>query len=144
MRAVIYLRVSSAQQVEKDLTEEGYSIPAQRESCLRLLELQGWELAGEFRDAGESARSADRPELKRMLAAVKSDPSIRYVVVHKINRIARNLEDHMVIRGVLSKAGARLVSVTEGIEDSPSGRFMESILAAMAEYESANMGVEIK
>jgi len=71
MRAYIYLRVSSTQQVEKDLTEEGYSIPAQREACLRLLEQKGWEFAGEYVDAGESARSADRPALQRLLSDLR-------------------------------------------------------------------------
>ena len=34
-RAVIYLRVSSTQQAEKDFDSEGYSLPAQREACVR-------------------------------------------------------------------------------------------------------------
>ena len=144
MRAVIYLRVSSAQQVEKDHTEEGYSIPAQREACLRFIEQNGWDLAGEYVDAGESARSADRPQLQLMLHDIKHDPSIAYVVVHKIDRMARNLEDHTAIRGLLKKAGAQLVSVTEGISETPSGRMIEGILATLAEYYSANLASEIK
>jgi site-specific DNA recombinase len=144
VRAVIYLRVSSAQQVEKDNTEEGYSIPAQREACLRFVEQNEWDLAGEYVDAGESARSVDRPQLQRMLSELKDDPTIRYVVVHKIDRMARNLEDHTAIRSLLKKAGAQLVSVTEGTGDTPSGRMIEGILATLAEYYSANLATEIK
>jgi site-specific DNA recombinase len=145
VRAVIYLRVSSAQQVEKDLTEEGYSIPAQREACLRFLEQKGWELAHEeYVDAGESARSADRPALQHLLADLREIDDVKYVVVHKIDRMARNLEDHAAIRAALAKSGARLVSVTEATEDSPSGRLLEGFLATMAEYYSANLGQEIK
>jgi site-specific DNA recombinase len=144
LRAAIYLRVSSAQQVEKDLTEEGYSIPAQREACHRYLEQKGWDLAGEFTDAGESARSADRPALQEMLRAVHDDPTIKFVVVHKVDRIARNLEDHAGIRAALSKSGARLVSASEGIDDTASGRMVEGILASIAEYYSANLSNEIK
>jgi len=144
VRAAIYLRVSSAQQVEKDLTEEGYSIPAQREACQRFLEQKGWDLAGEFVDAGESARSADRPALQEMLTAVADDPAIKFVVVHKVDRIARNLEDHAGIRAALSKSGARLVSASEGIDDTASGRMVEGILASIAEYYSANLSNEIK
>ena len=40
-RAVIYLRVSSAQQAEKDFDSEGYSLPAQREACVRKSEVPG-------------------------------------------------------------------------------------------------------
>jgi site-specific DNA recombinase len=58
MRAVIYLRVSTKEQVEKDLTEEGFSIAAQREACIRHVADAGWELVDEFVDRGESARTA--------------------------------------------------------------------------------------
>jgi len=72
-RAVIYLRVSTAKQAEKDLTEEGYSIPAQREACVRHVRDQGWTLVDEYPDRGESARSADRPQLQAMLARIAED-----------------------------------------------------------------------
>jgi hypothetical protein len=68
MDAVIYLRVSTKEQASNDEAGEGYSIPAQREACLRHIAERGWNLAGEFTDAGESARTADRPMLKRSFA----------------------------------------------------------------------------
>src|SRR5579859_4487320 len=144
VRAVIYLRVSSAQQVERDNTEEGYSIPAQREACLRLLEREGWEFADEYVDAGESARSADRPELQRMLRDIKSDPTIKAVVVHKLDRLARNLSDYAAIRALLDGAGVKTVSVSEGFGEGPSGQLMAGILATFAEFYSANLAEEIK
>ena len=64
MDAVIYLRVSTKEQAAKDASGEGYSIPAQREACIRYVAERGWNLAGEVTDAGESARTADRPMLK--------------------------------------------------------------------------------
>jgi DNA invertase Pin-like site-specific DNA recombinase len=41
MDAVIYLRVSTKEQAAKDETGEGYSIPAQREACLRHIAERG-------------------------------------------------------------------------------------------------------
>jgi len=38
----------------------------------------------EFADRGESARSANRPELQKMLAYLKEDGGIDYVIVHKL------------------------------------------------------------
>ena len=64
MKAVIYLRVST-----KEQAEEGYSIPAQAEACRRFIADQGWELADEYVDRGESARTADRPQLTRVRAS---------------------------------------------------------------------------
>ena len=62
----------------------------------------------------------------------------------KIDRIARNLEDHAMIRAALRSSGARLVSATEANEDTPSGQMLEGILAVMSEYYSSNLAQEIK
>jgi DNA invertase Pin-like site-specific DNA recombinase len=143
MDAVIYLRVSTKEQAAKDEAGEGYSIPAQREACLRHIAERGWNLAGEFRDAGESARTADRPMLKALLRRV-AEGGIGAVVVHKIDRLARSMEDHVAIRAALRHAGVQLVSVTENIEETASGRLVEGIHALMAEFYSANLAGEIR
>ena len=143
MDAVIYLRVSTKEQAAKDASGEGYSIPAQREACLRHIAERGWSLVGEFTDAGESARTADRPMLKAMLRRV-ADGGIGAVVVHKIDRLARSMEDHVAIRAALRRAGVQLLSVTENIEETASGRLVEGIHALMAEFYSANLAGEIR
>jgi site-specific DNA recombinase len=143
MDAVIYLRVSTKEQAAKDETGEGYSIPAQREACLRHIAECGWSLAGEFTDAGESARTADRPMLKALLRRV-AEGGIGAVVVHKIDRLARSMEDHVAIRAALRHAGVQLISVTENIEETASGRLVEGIHALMAEFYSANLAGEIR
>jgi len=139
MKAVIYLRVST-----KEQAEQGYSIPAQAEACRRFITQQGWELADEYVDRGESARTADRPQLQAMLARLGEDPGIDRLVVHKLDRLARNLEDHAAVRAALRKAGVQLHSVTETLEDSASGKLVEGILASIAEFYSANLGQEIR
>jgi len=87
---VIHLRVST-----KEQAEEGYSIPAQAEACRRFIADRGWELADEYVDRDESARTADGPQLQAMLARLAEDRSIDCLVIHKLDRLARNLEDHL-------------------------------------------------
>jgi DNA invertase Pin-like site-specific DNA recombinase len=82
-------------------------------------------VAGEFTDAGESARTADRPMLKDMLRRL-AEGGIGAMVVHKIDRLARSMEDHVGIRAALRHAGVQLVSVTENIEETASGRLVEA------------------
>jgi site-specific DNA recombinase len=139
VKAVIYLRVST-----KEQAEEGYSIPAQAEACRRFIADRGWDLADEYVDRGESARTADRPQLQAMLARLTEDMSIDCLVVHKLDRLARNLEDHAAVRAALRKARVQLHSVTETLEDSASGKLVEGILASIAEFYSANLGQEIR
>ena len=124
--------------------EEGFSIPAQREACVRHIRDEGWELVDEYVDRGESARTADRPRLQAMLARIAEDGDVDAVVVHKIDRLARNMEDHVAIRALLRRRGVALVSVTENLEETASGRLVEGIHALMAEFYSANLASEIK
>src|SRR5438045_1155163 len=92
VNALIYLRVSTARQATKNGEAEGYSIPAQREACLRRSRELGAEVVEEFVDAGASARSADRSGLQAMLDRVRVG-DISYVIVHKLDRLARSRID---------------------------------------------------
>ena len=104
MNCLIYLRVSTKEQAQTN-ESEGYSIAAQRKACAKYVQEKGWTLVDEYTDRGESARSAHNA-----------------VVVHKIDRLARNLKDHVEITVTLQKAKVGLVSVVENIEDTASGK----------------------
>jgi site-specific DNA recombinase len=127
---------------ERGDAAEGFSIPAQREACTRKAAALGAVIAEEFVDRGESATSARRPELRRLLAYVKEYP-VSYVVVHKIDRLARNRVDDVSINLAIKAAGAQLVSVTENIDETPSGKLMHTILSGMAEFYSGNLALEV-
>ena len=65
MTAVTYQRVSTKEQATNGGRDEGFSIPAQREANRRKADTLDANVVAEFVDAGESARSAKRPELRR-------------------------------------------------------------------------------
>lgn len=140
--AVTYLRVSTSQQAEKDGDPEGYSIPAQREANLRKAESLGAQVVEIFVDRGESARSADRPELQRMLKYVRENP-IAYWIVHKVDRLARSRADDVEINLALQDAGVRLVSATENIDETPSGMLLHGVMSSIAEFYSRNLANEV-
>ena len=54
--AASYLRVSTREQAERGGTDEGFSIPAQREANARKADELGAKVVREFIDAGESAK----------------------------------------------------------------------------------------
>ena len=140
--AVIYVRVSTKEQAERDGDPEGYSIPAQREACSRKATSLGAVVLDEFVDRGESARTKDRPELQRLLQFVR-DNSVTYVIVHKIDRLARNRADDVAINLSLQQAGVQLVSVTENIDETPSGILLHGIMSSIAEFYSRNLANEV-
>ncbi|MEI2775217.1 MAG: recombinase family protein, partial [Tetrasphaera sp.] len=140
--AVLYLRVSTREQAERGGEAEGFSIPAQREACLRKAQSLGVIVVGEFTDAGESARSSRRPQLQAMLRYLEDNPA-QFVIVHKIDRLARNRADDVAINMAIQRSGATLVSVTENIDQTPSGRLLHGIMSDIAEFYSANLAHEV-
>tara|TARA_B100000809_G_scaffold158629_1_gene155967 strand:+ start:942 stop:1256 length:315 start_codon:yes stop_codon:yes gene_type:complete len=88
MRAVAYLRVSSASQVD------GYSLDAQERAFLESCRSHGWQSVQVYREEGRSAHSDSvnkRPEMRQLLKdAARGDFDL--VVVHTLDRWARNLD----------------------------------------------------
>lgn len=143
MKVAIYLRVSTTNQATKGNTnKEGFSIPAQREACRNKAESINATLIKEYADRGESARSAARPGLQKLLDDLCSKKGIKFVIVHKIDRLARNLHDDVMIGLAIKKAGAQLISVTENIDETPSGQLLHGIMASIAEFYSRNLAAE--
>jgi len=140
--AVIYVRVSSKEQAEKGGEAEGYSIPAQREACKRKAGSLRAAIVEEFVERGESAKTADRPELRRLLDYIREHP-VKYVIVHKVDRLARNRADDVAITLAIRQAGAELVSVSENIDETPSGLLLHGIMSSIAEFYSRNLATEV-
>ncbi len=141
-KAVIYLRVSTKEQAKKGGEVDGYSIPAQRETCRRKAASLGAVVIEEFADKGESARRADRPQLQALLAFIRENPA-DYVIVHKVDRLARNRADDVEITLAIRAAGAALISCSENIDETPSGLLMHGILSSIAEFYSRNLANEV-
>ena len=140
--AVSYLRVSTREQAERGGTEEGFSIPAQREANARKADELGTRVVREFVDAGESARSADRDGLKDMLAFIAAT-RVTFCIVHKLDRLARNRDDDVKIHEALLAAGVTLVSATESIDQTPPGMLVHGIMSSIAEFYSRNLATEV-
>jgi site-specific DNA recombinase len=132
MRAIIYCRVSTDRQVR-----QGDSLESQRMACLSYCERQGWDVAEIFMEEGESAKTADRTQLKRLLAYCEREKGrVQVLVVYTLSRFARNSLDHMTLRLALTGFGVTLRSATEPIDETDEGEFMEHIISGVAQYEN--------
>jgi site-specific DNA recombinase len=143
--AAVYARVSSVGQLGRDGDEDGdgYSLPAQVEGCKRKAIERGAELAKVYLERAESARSDDRPVLQQMMRELPK-LGVKYLIVHKVDRLARNRLDDAVLYQKLVGMGITLVSATENIDETPAGRLMHGMLATFAEYYSNNLSTEVK
>jgi DNA invertase Pin-like site-specific DNA recombinase len=80
-----------------------------------------------------------------MLAYIEENKErIEYVIVHKIDRLARNRGDDVEITRALHEAGVKLVSTTESIDETPSGILLHGIMSSIAEFYSRNLATEVK
>lgn len=143
-RAVFYLRVSSKKQVATDFDPEGISLPAQRKSCERKAEQLGLEVVDEYIEPGVSGtETSKRVAFQEMLERIRTQRDVDYVVIYKLSRLHRNRLDEAFTMAELRKRGVTLLSATEHIDDTPTGRLMQGILSAFNEFRSAEDGADI-
>ena len=85
-----------------------------------------------------SGKDTRRPELDRALAFVREGDTL---VVHSMDRLARNLDDLRRLVQQLTTRGVSVTFVKEGLtftgEDSPMATLMLSVMGAFAEFERA-------
>ncbi len=131
-KAVIYCRVSTKEQVD-----EGNSLITQEKNCRDYALKNGYEVVQIYIEQGESAKTADRTELKKLMSfcALKKN-QVNAVIAYKIDRISRNTDDYSQIRILLKSHGVEIKSTSEYFENTPAGRFMENIIANVAQFDN--------
>jgi site-specific DNA recombinase len=143
-RAIVYMRVSTKAQADRDGNAEGYSLPTQRTACRLRAEQLGAVVVDEYIDKDTGTRVDKRPAMLALIERVKQERDVDFVIVHQLSRFARNRLDDARITEDLEASGSRLVSCLEGIDQSTSGRMLQGILAVVNEYQSRNQGEDIK
>lgn len=135
MNAVLYLRVSSEDQVKN------FSLDTQLDICTTAAERMGYKIIQVFREEGASAKTANRPELIKLLEYCRANKNnINSVLVYKIDRMARETSDYLSIKKKLLECGIKLESATEPTGTSPVETFVETLLAANAQLDNEIRG----
>jgi len=135
-RTIAYLRVSTDKQADR-----GVSLDAQRAKVKAYAELYDLELAEMIVDAGESAKSLDRPGLKRALGMLKAGDAEALLVV-KLDRLTRSVVDlGTLVERYFAPGKAALLSVGEQIDTrSAAGRLVLNVLASVSQWEREAIG----
>ncbi len=126
-RAAIYARVSTVAAGQ----DPGMQLKELREYCER----RGWEVAGEYVDAGISGAVDSRPQLDRLMEDAHRR-AIDAVVCWKFDRFARSTSHLLKALETFRVLKIDFVSVTEQIDTScPAGKLVFTVLAAVSEIE---------
>jgi len=136
-KAVAYCRYSS------ELQRDGYSIEAQLQAIKEFCLKEGYTLVDTYIDEARSGTSDERESFQKMIRD-SSTHSFDVVIVHKLDRFARNRYDSAVYKKLLRDNGVTLVSVLERLSDDPESIILESVLEGMNEYYSKNLSRETR
>jgi site-specific DNA recombinase len=140
LRCCIYARVSSDDQAGRN-----FSVPAQVEACRYYAKGKGWTVVAEYHDGFESARPGKvRPTFEKMMEAARRK-EFDVIIVHKLDRFARDDYEHVVSERELEKLGIRLESVSEPMDvSSPAGYLSRRIMQVISSWYIKNLAVEAK
>ena len=134
---IIYCRYSSEQQ------RDNMSIEAQKHACIEFAAKQGWQILKVYVDEARSGSSDDRAAFQEMISYALKNP-VHYILVHKLDRFARNRYDSIKYKHVLRKKGVRVISASQPIIGSgdPTEVLLEAMLEGMDEFYSLNLARE--
>jgi len=130
--AAIYCRVST-----KGQADAGTSLTTQIEACRQYAAQHGYTVVAEEAEDASGA-TLDRPGLDR-LRDLAAQGHINALVIYALDRLSRDDTNTLVVVKELRGADVQLECVTQQFEDTPTGRFLLSILAAAAQLERATI-----
>ena len=144
LRCAVYTRKSTEEGLEQDFN----SLHAQRQAGEAYVLSQtgeGWVVLPErYDDGGFSGGTMDRPALKRLLNDVDRG-LIDVVVVYKVDRLTRALNDFAKIVERFDAQGVSFVSVTQAFNTTSSmGRLTLNVLLSFAQFEREVTGERIR
>lgn len=134
-RVALYARFSSDNQRSE-------SIDAQVRAMEAYCQQHRYVIVKTYVDEAKSATSDRRPAFQEMIHD-SSNGNFNIVLVHKLDRFARNRYDSAIYKRELKKNGVAVYSVLENLDDSPESIIMESVLEGMGEYYSQNLAREV-
>jgi len=137
--AVIYARYSSDKQDED-------SISAQVHACESYAPAHGYTITKRYIDeaiSGKGSKTASRREYQRLLKDA-DNKMFDVVLIHKYDRIARNLREHANLEKRLSDNDVTLIAVAQDFGISSEAKIMKSMMWALSEYYIDNLSSEVK
>ncbi len=139
VRAAIYARYSTNKQDE-------ISIEAQVRACREYAAQKGYMVKKVYADEAISGKGSKTASRKQYQALLKDCSKKLYdvVLVHKYDRIARNVGEHVNLELRLSEDGATLIAVAQDFGQSKEAKIMKTLMWALSEYYIDNLSDEVK
>ncbi len=139
-RYLALARVSSREQ-----EREGFSLDVQEKAFTRFAKKQGGQIVRLFRIAETASKQEERSTFQEMVAiAKKHAKEIDGLLFYKVDRAARNLKDYLLLEELEADYGIPFISVSQPMENNPSGRLMRRTLATMAAFFAEQHSLDVR
>lgn len=138
-KAVVYARFSSDKQTED-------SIEAQLRACREYAARHDMEIVEVYADeavSGKGSKTAKRKQYQRMLRDCEKG-QFSVILIHKYDRIARNLGEHVNLEARLDALDVRLIAVAQDFGNSKEAKIMRALMYSLSEYYIDNLAEEIR
>src|SRR5437660_6260716 len=123
-RAVIYCRVSTDKQ-----EQDGESLDYQEDKCRRYAELHDIDVFIVLKEAKSGFIHYSLREKLTFARQLVRDGMADMIIVFDLRRFSRNFVHSAMIFEEIESVGAEIVSVSENIDNSLTGKLVRSILA---------------
>lgn len=137
--AVIYARYSSDKQTED-------SIEAQVRACREYAGAHGLNIVEIYADeaiSGKGSKTAQRRQYQRLLRDCGKG-LFDTILIHKYDRIARNLGEHVNLEARLKEKGVRLIATAQDFGNTNEAKIMRALMWSLSEYYIDNLAAETK
>ncbi|GER88382.1 recombinase [Dictyobacter vulcani] len=128
--AIIYCRVSTDRQ-----EDDGESLDYQEEKCLQYAKLHNYKVIKTIKEAKSGYIHYSLRDQLTIARQLIHDELAKVLIVFDLRRLSRNFVHSAIIFEEIEQAGGSVVSVSENIDNSLTGKLIRSILAWSAESE---------
>lgn len=138
-RAVIYARYSSDKQTDA-------SIDAQVRACTDYAKQHNFRLVGEYADeavSGKQSKTKKREHYQRLRKDMKKG-MFDVILIHKYDRIARSVYEHVALAQSLTENGVELIAAAQDYGDGKEAKIVKMLQWAISEYYIENLAEETR
>ena len=135
---VIYARVSTAKQAEKELP-----VQSQIDKCLAHAKSLGADVKKVFTDEGISGATDNRPAFQQAISYCENF-DVDYFICWSTSRFARNALEAKLNKRRLANSSTKISYVSQNIDKGDSGFIYEGILELFDEYYSRQVSQDTK
>lgn len=134
--AVIYARFSSDNQREE-------SIDAQVRACTEYAAHKNLNIISVYADEAVSGKTVNRSQYQKLIRdSQRGEFSV--ILIHKYDRIGRNLGEHVNLTAKLEKLGVQLIAVAQDFGNSAEAKIMRALMWSFSEYYVDNLANETR